>query len=274
MRKSNKSVKFDRIGVASSVSFKDGTFDPLVALDYAARNGFSPVQLYLDSQIVTDRGARENVLACARKHRLPIMLHAPGLLKLPEASEASIVSAAFELFAHENTRRRVVYHFDEIQSVEASLAITKLLCELDIVPCIENFHQLRGVKDARRNYAKYLDLLSRIRDRSLPAIPVIDVPRTFHEALELTDEEACSLTIDVLRRIGSMEFPVLFHLIDTRFRRHARSDWCPLGEGIIPYARIFRETAGQIRCDDVVLEFEDLENPLPSREFLKSLAGS
>jgi tetratricopeptide (TPR) repeat protein len=263
--------KLGRIGVASSVSLDHGTFDPLVALDYAAQNGFSPVQLYLDPQIIRDSGTRKNVLARAEKHRLPIMLHAPGLLKLPEAVDGAVVRAALDLLVREKLRR-VVYHFDETQSVEESLAITESLCALGIVPCIENFHQLRGAENARRNYANYLDLLSRIRERSLLVIPVIDIPRTFHEALELTDEDAYLLTIDVLRSIGSMEFPILLHLIDAKSRSQARSDWCPLGQGTIPYARIFREVAGKVRFDDVVLEFEDRENPPPSREFLKSLA--
>lgn len=264
------SFKLGRIGVASSISLTNATFDPLAALGYAAQNHFSPVQIYLDDQVVKDRRARKNVLARVQKYDLPIMLHAPGLLKLPEATDAEIVAAALELLVCESSRR-VVYHFDETQSVEESLAIVESLCALGIVPCIEKFHQLRGVDRARQNYANYLDLLSRIRDRSIEVVSVVDVPRTFHEALESTIEDACALTIDLLRRIGSMEYSILFHLIDAKSAAQSRSDWCPLGKGIIPYSRIFREVAGEIRCDDVVLEFEDYESPLPSREFLSRL---
>ena len=77
--------------------------------------------------------------------------------------------------------------------------------------------------------------------------------------------------IDVLRHIGKMEYPVLLHLIDAKSPGQSRSDWCPLGKGIIPYARIFREVAGEIRCDDVVLEYEDYKSPLSSRGFLSRL---
>lgn len=262
-----------RIGVASSVSLDKGTFDSLIALDYAARNGFSPVQLYLDSRIIESPPAREEVRARARAHRLTIMLHAPGLLKLPEVGNEPTIQAALELLADESYRR-VVYHYDETQPVEQSMAATESLCAAGITPCIENFHQLGGAVSARRHYEQFLDLLLATSKKSLPVVPVFDIPRAFHPGLELTADDASRLTIDVLRRIGSMGLPVLLHLIDTRGPRQIRSEWCALGDGMIPYAQIFRSTADIVRFDDVILEYEDRENPLPSRDFLQSLFGS
>lgn len=270
MRNTNLSIDLSRIGVTSSVSCDNGCFNPLAALDYAALNGFSLVQLYLDAQLITDQPARERIVECAQKYHLSSIIHAPGLLKVPDATDQLGVRAALHLLTCEK-RPRVVYHFDETQSVEKSLAIIESLCAMGIIPCIENFHQLRGADKARQNYEKYLTLLSQIDKRSLHAIPVIDIPRVFHVALELADEDAYALTIEVLQRIGAMEFPVLFHLIDVKCRDQKRDQWCPVGQGIIPYSRIFREIAHLVRCDDIVLEFEDRENPLSSREFLQSV---
>src|SRR5262245_27518519 len=95
----NSMMHPSRIGIASSVSLDKGAFDPLVALDYAVRNGFSPVQLYLDLRIVESRPAREEIRARAREHRLPIMLHAPGLLRLPEVGNEPTIRAALDLLA-------------------------------------------------------------------------------------------------------------------------------------------------------------------------------
>lgn len=254
------------------MSFTDGTFDPLVAISYAAQHAFSPVQVYLDNRLVMNRIVRKNVLTTARKCSVPIMLHAPCLLRLPEATEASVIRAARELLTVE-LPPRVVYHFDETRPVEESLAATAAVFDMGIVPCVENFHQRGGAANARRNYAEYLELFSRIRGLAVPAIPVIDVPRVYHTKLRLTNEAAFAVIVEVLRSIGSMEFPVLLHLIDSTSRRQARCDWCPVGEGIIPYTRIFRGVAGVVRFDDVVLEFEDRDNPIPSREYLYSLAS-
>src|SRR5438094_904871 len=124
MSNSTKSLTLGRIGVASSVSFKNGAFDPLAALDYTARYGFSPVQIYLDREIIESRGARQAILERVQQRRLSMLVHAPGLLRLPEATEEMLVSAALELLARENCRR-VVYHFDETRSIDEATVITE-----------------------------------------------------------------------------------------------------------------------------------------------------
>jgi len=264
-------VCFGRIGVASSVSYNSGAFDQLDALEYAAEHGFAPVQLYLDDDLTADENLRKRVLACAQEHQLPLIVHAPGLLGSPESTEtAPHNQAAIELLENED-RKRVVYHFDETRSVDDSFAATEKLCDMGIVPCIENYHRLEGPENARRNYSSYLKLLSRICERGLPAVAVIDIPRTFHERLGLSDEDAYKLTVEVLKRIAGMEYDVLLHLIDCSNRGMCRNDWCPVGSGAIPYTRIFQEVNGQVRFDDVVLECEDRHTPLLSREFLWKL---
>ena len=63
---------------------------------------------------------------------------------------------------------------------------------------------------------------------------------------------------------------VVLHLIDSRTYGMAdRSAWCPVGQGVIPY----RTLLPGVRPEAVVLEFEDMSNPLASRPFLAGVFG-
>ncbi|MFC1851814.1 hypothetical protein ACFL27_16605 [candidate division CSSED10-310 bacterium] len=96
-------------------------------------------------------------------------------------------------------------------------------------------------------------------------IPVFDIPRLFKES---DPEKAHQEMLNVLDLLDHY----ILHLIDFKDQRQDRSDFVPLGQGILsPY---LQQITWKKRPMAVVLEFEDLEQSFQSFPFVNSLFGN
>ena len=256
------------VGVANSVSFAQG-FDPLDTIDYAHRCGFGLVQLYLDERLLRDPELRRSVVAKAMEYNIELLCHAPVPLADKVAGASSVCIPARELMR--NSRRKwIVYHFDESRSVDDNLLTVARLLEEDLVPCIENFHSAVGSVAAQNNYLRYLEFFKKVDAGSVYSI--IDIPRIFHCALDLSIDESSHLTLTAIRKLNDLNIPIVLHLIDCSDSDQQRKDWLPLGEGMIPYEALLGEIFGSgCKVDATIFEYEDKEKPLESRIYLEKL---
>jgi hypothetical protein len=256
------------IGVATSVAAAVG-FDPLVALEYAARHRFPLLQPYLDTRVVGDPTLRQRVADRARGLGIELLWHAPGLLQTDPALSPDVLVAS-GASPDRYGAVRVVYHFDETQPVAETVRLIGELHRAGVRACVENYHQLTGPEAGRRNYREYLNLFRQAVAVGLSPVGVIDVPRAFDARVGFSADEAAQVITEVFSGLADLGVPLVLHLIDsTNLDMAARRDWCPVGRGVIPYPTLLRE----VWPDAVVLEFEDEDNPVASRPFLAGVFG-
>jgi hypothetical protein len=137
---------------------------------------------------------------------------------------------------------------------------------------LENFFQEGGVQNAERNLRKYNAVFSLVNNFDVRIFPVIDIPRFFHEKLGFKENEALDWCYQVLNFFGNRRIPVLLHLIDAHHPGQDRNDFCPVGEGYIPYQKIFNFMfKNQVAVEGIILEYLDKINALKSRENLLTL---
>lgn len=255
------------VGIANSV-FADEDHNPLYTLDYARSGAFPLAQIHLNQCI--DSGIRERLVQEAQDHSIRLMCHAPDPWQRNLVAEPEIAAHAHAVLS--NTRDKwVVYHFDEEQkSLEHAFNFAQEIVRAGLVPCIENYHKLKGREQAYKNYRRYKELFQIIAAHELPTYAVLDIPRAFHTELGLSVSEASELIVDVFRHLVDLDVPILLHLIDSRTPEQERKHWCPLGTGVIPYSDLFRKMfALPARVEAVIFEYEDREYPLKSRPFLE-----
>jgi tetratricopeptide (TPR) repeat protein len=258
------------IGVATSVSGAP-QYDPVDTLSYAlTHRDFRMIQVHLNESIIVDRGLRSRLTEAAHRQGIEVICHAPDRMRSGPAIARATIEAARDLLAH-NPRKWVVHHFDEHQSVSRSLDVVKELVEAGLVPCIENYHLDKSLRHGQRHYELYLDLFRRTSELGLDVCAVLDIPRLFDAKLGLVDAGAAvALTSRVFRCLEDLGVTVILHLIDSESFDLARSNWCPLGTGAIPYNELLPQMfAPTTHIEAVVFEFEDKHNPVDSLPFLR-----
>ncbi len=259
------------VEVADSGSLQDSsppTFDTIDAVMYAAQNRFRLLQVYLNAW-TAEPAHQAQLVGIAQRAGVRLMCHAPGLLGRTVEPEEDFLAHAREIM-RDTDDKWIVHHFNEIASTEAMLKSLERSARFGLVPCIENYHQQEGSRQAQRNYEQYLELIRQSVTQGLRTCAVLDIPRLYHAKLGWTLQESQEQLLNVCRQLSELEIPILLHLIDSRSPQLERSEWCPLGEGRIPYKKLLVDlfaTVGHIEA--VVLEYEDEQNPLKSRSLLE-----
>lgn len=168
----------------------------------------------------------------------------------------------------------VVYHHDYTFPVDKSLEIVKKLNDEGITVLLENFYASRDQHDVRENIESYKRLIIEAHFNELKLIPLIDIPRLFiqgiNSVLNPYDE-----TISLLNLINSLGSTLYLHLIDAKNDNQSRESWCAIGEGYIPYKKIFsylKKTNMIIPL--TVLEYEDEKHIEGSMENLEKMFTS
>jgi hypothetical protein len=167
---------------------------------------------------------------------------------------------------------RVIYHFDESEDLDVILKIVDQLDDDNRKIYLENYFQFAGPAAAEKNLRKYTAVFSLANNVGIRIYPVIDIPRFFHAKIGFSEEEAINWCFQLLNFFGNREIPILLHLIDTKTRDQDRSEFCPLGEGSIPYKKIFDFILkNKVDLEGIIFEYLDKVNPLKSRDNLKRL---
>ncbi len=253
------------VGVANSIS-ANFQFDPLDTIQFAKQSNFKLLQIYLNQSLLNDGKVLEKILA-ESDHFSDIFYHAEG--QLNEEFVESVYRKQLYNFLLRSDDPKYIIHFDERANVDKLIRVVDTLSKEPVKICIENYFQLTGKEDAERNLKKFLALFTLSSNFGNAIYPVLDIPRLFHSNLGFTQEESLEWCYQILNFFGNRHIPMLLHLIDTTSTDQPRRDFTTIGQGVIPYDKIFgfiKKTRPKLT--GAVLEFEDKINPLQSREFI------
>ncbi len=263
------------IGVANSVS-ANFSYDPLDAFRFARQSNFKIFQIYLSENLLEQPEKLDAISGKLVPNPFRnIYIHAAGYLN--KQFVESKYSKKLFAFMNQLENPRLIIHFDETAALEELLSIVEVIVKKQNSIYLENYFQSRGSVDAEKNLRKYLALftLANSHQEKTHLFPVIDVPRFFHVNLEFEEEAALQWCFQIFNYFGNRQIPLLLHLIDCRDAKQKRSSYCAIGEGYIPYRKIFgflRKT--QPALDGIVLEYENKIDPLESRDALDNLINN
>lgn len=132
--------------------------------------------------------------------------------------------------------KKVVYHHSINASVEEALEAVKELNSRGITVLLENFYE--DYDRLPYSVNSYIDILKKSRLSGLKLYPLIDFPRLFiDKAVNRIDP--LNLTYKILDSVKELNYPLYTHLIDTTSTSQTRPTWCSIGDGNIPYRKIF-----------------------------------
>jgi len=258
------------LSVSSAVAADVG-FDITEAVSYTIDNKFEGFQAYLNLQVLQSPEARHQIRTRCQQANIRLIGHAPATLTWTTVSEDSINVAARDLLAFEE-QVLVVYHYDETVDTDHALACLEYLSNQGIFPCLENFF-IHGAETSEQCFRAYLQLLLRANEAGIEVLPVFDIPRLYNENVDLA-HISLNIIEDAFATFRQIGKPVIFHLIDVTSSSQERSSWCPIGQGIIPYEKIFKRLIhSEVSVYMTVLEYEDTTNPIASRGFFKTLSN-
>lgn len=257
------------IGVANSVS-ANFNFDPIDTLHFVKQSNFTILQIFLNKKVMEDGHLMQNICdELDQKQSAKIFFHAEGYLNRAWL-ESDYTTKLFRRLKEHNSRRFII-HYDENASLDEMLKIVKELAQENFTVYLENYFLGEGSSNAEKNMRKFMALftLANSHGQALRLLPVLDVPRLFHQKLGFDVESSLNWCFQMLNYFDNRKIPILLHLIDARNPAQQRISYCPIGEGYIPYSRIFTFLErNHIAIAGIILEFEDKINALKSQENL------
>jgi len=258
------------LGIANSVS-SNFSYDPFDALRFARQLDFELMQIYLDNRFLSEpHNASLLKEELASGPEVFSYFHSEGYLngKFLQSDYAR------KLFQYLNGIEdvRLVIHFDETVALDEALQVIDSISQKKVKIYLENYFQEKGKEAAEKNMRKYMALYTFTNSHNVQIFPAMDIPRFFHRDIGMEPEVALNWCFQMINFFGNRGIPVLLHLIDSIDPTQSRNSYCPVGEGCIPYPKIFdfiRKTQPIIEA--IILEYEDKINPLKSRENLEKL---
>ncbi len=258
------------IGVANSIS-ANFDYNPLDTLQFALNEGFEMVQVYLSHALLHHPGWFNEFLEVLPE-KLPVVFHAQG--NLNAAFFASDYYQQLQTFLENYAAPRYVVHFDESVQVDRLVDIVEQHIVAEQVVLLENYFHRPGAEAAEKNIKKYMALFTLLVSGKGRLLPVLDIPRFFHAQLQWSSQQALNWVFQLINFFSLRRIPVLLHLVDYVTNKQQRHQFCPIGEGHIPYQEFFaflRKTRPPI--SGIILEYEDKLNPLASRQNILQMLG-
>lgn len=207
----------------------------MATVEAAAEHSFEGVQLFLNEGHLTGMHDLSEISECAFRAGLDIIVH------LPNKYAAGLSPALHRLLEYQSEGRAVI-HFLLDRNVPE-------LAEVEL-----------GIENAVAGYDEsyYRQLFSTVASKDL--FLAFDVPRLFSTPPDDFDMVR-DFTEKTLRNLTVRD---VLHVIDLRSCDGSRSNWCPLGEGLMEaFMPLIIKFEGA-----VVLEFEDLQKALQSKRNL------
>ncbi len=251
------------IGVANSIS-KNFDYDPNDTFHYARNEGFDLVQIYISSALLQ----QSHWITRLEKEvadGMTVVFHAEG--DLNDAFFKTPYYQQLREFVRRDSRPHYILHFDENVQVDHLVDVVEKIVPNDEIVYLENYFRHPGAAAAEKNIKKFMALFTLVLADQRKILPVLDIPRFFHANLQWSTSEALNWVFQLMNFFSLRNIPVLLHLVDYDDPQQRRHQFCPVGEGYIPYADFFRF----IRKTDplisgIILEYEDKLNPLKSRQ--------
>lgn len=166
-----------------------------------------------------------------------------------------------------NSDKLVVFHHDPYYPVNDTIGVVKELNNAGITVLLENFYKIRSNVNKTLNH--YVEILHTAHKEECLLYPLFDIPRLFIEGVE-EFIDPLNETINVFKSIKEIESPVYLHMIDCNSKSQARDTWCSIGEGYIPYSKIFRLISSMgLKIPIAVLEYEEEKHIGKSLDYLR-----
>lgn len=258
------------IGIASSVS-SNQNYDPLDTIRYAQQSNFEMVEILLYDEIIQQKNIADKIESLLKQKQLhQVFFHA-----LQDLNRAVIKQDnQNNLFSHMKRLSDFpfVFTFDEQEELEKTLeTIEKLSTLFHNTPYLENNFYAQGEKNYEKNLRKYLAVFSLANIQTLTVKPLLNIPAFFNDG-EMSDESALQWCCQIFNFFSTKNIPMTLCLTDIHELRTDRTLPCPIGEGAIPYHKIFdfiKKTITPI--EGIIFHYTDKINPLKSRENLKRI---
>jgi len=260
------------LGTANSVSYNQD-YDPIDTLNFARQSDFEMVQIYLNQQLITDSIQLKKIKKYLVKYpALKVVFHSD--ISLSNRLFASDYYKNLYDYLEQFDDFRIIFHFDETEVLESILGLLKTIQRSAGRIYIENYFQFPGTTEAEKNLRKFMAIFSLTSDSNPLLYPVLDIPRFFQSGLGFSSEEALNWCYQLLNFFGNRQIPLLLHLIDSKDPQQQKSDYCPVGDGYIPYSQIFSFIKkNKVGLEGIIFEYLDKINTLKSRESLKKILG-
>ncbi len=253
------------IGVANSIS-QNFQFDPLDTIEFAKQSNFEMLQIFLNQTLLAQSDVLKSVTAQQDQFQ-QIFYHAEG--KFNTDFFTSEYKKQLYRFLATTKSPQYIIHFDENENIDKLIRIIEALDKEAPALYLENYFSRPGKINAEKNLKKYLALFTLSSNFGNAIHPVLDIPRIFHKNLEFTSEESLEWCYQIINFFGNRRIPLLLHLIDATSSEQGRSNFTAIGQGYIPYDKIFAFIEkNRPLISGIVLEFEDKINPLISRTYI------
>ncbi len=260
------------LGVANSVS-SNFAYDPLDTVHYAEQSHFDVIQIYLNNELLGDNKRLDKIREVLDSGTFStVYFHSEGYLN-PEFTAGDYAARLFA-FLDSLEESRVIIHYDEQAALEDTLQTIEEIAIHNRLIYLENYFRTAGRENAEKNLRKYQAIFTLANSNTVKLLPVLDIPRFFHQDLQLETSEALQWCYQMFNYFGNKRIPIVLHLIDSRDPQQDHKNFCTIGEGYIPYREILdflKKTHPPL--EGIVLEYEDKINPLKSRESLKKMVG-
>lgn len=237
------------IGIASSLAIEHH-YSWAATIKYARQFNINLVQLYINlPRLKTDIAE----LASIDFTNLEIVLHLPT-----QPVSGALLSDALSTIPNVSI---IIQHENSI--------------DVETIKLIRDSGRTLGVENDNPYSAdSYLKKIQTLFEGNINFIPVLDLPRFFHQySSQYSVSQIEKIIYDLIKYISEIEKPIVIHLIDSVGKTGNRNDWRPLFEGDLPLANLFRKIGLLIGIHSIVLEYESVEMTEKSlsnlRAFLK-----
>ncbi|NOX36981.1 MAG: hypothetical protein GXO78_05535 [Calditrichaeota bacterium] len=254
------------IGVANSVS-ANFDFDPLDTLEFATQKQFETAQIYLNENLIRDIPLLEKIKQFEAKFQR-VYFHAHGFLS-PQAVHSPYFQQLHQ-FLTTTTYPNYIIHFDETIPVDQLIQTLENHPPEPIRIYLENYFSSSGKDNVQKNLKKYMAIFTLLTARRHYLFPVLDIPRLFHRECGFSQQEALNWCFQLLNFFSQKGYSILLHLVDFADDSQQHHQFRALGEGYIPYDRIFefiRKTSPLL--EGIILEYQDKLNTLKSADFIR-----
>ncbi len=254
------------IGVANSVS-ANFNFDPLDTLEFALQKQFDMAQIYINENMVSDTTLLGKIKQFESKFQR-VYFHASGFLA-PEMVSSPYFQKLGRFLAT-TAHPNCIIHFSDTVPVDQLIRLLEKNRRKPFRFYLENYFYRPGKEQVQKNLKKYMAVFTLMTTGRDHLVPVLDVPRLFHRNCGFTTQEALNWCFQLFNFFSQKGYPLLLHLVDFVNEAQHHHQFRALGEGYIPYPKIF-EFILKTRplLEGIILEYEDKLNPLKSIEFIR-----
>ena len=258
-------------GVANSISV-NFEYDPLDTIQFAQQSNFDILQVYLNETLLDNPEVLKNIETNNSNFK-HIYYHAEGFLN--QEFSASDYRKKLYSFLDKTDDPKYIIHFDERENSDKLIRLVDALSTENTKIYVENYFLAEGKEAAEKNLKKFLALFTLSTNFGTTIYPVLDIPRLFHKQLAFTESESLEWCYQIFNFFSNRNISLLLHLVDYVSNTQSRSEFVAVGEGCIPYEKIFNFIVKtRPKISGIILEFEDKINPLTSRDNIEELLGN